>query len=143
MGADPNRRPDLRKHAILALAIVATLTSVGAKSSKFVFTWTNPNYSGAHFVNILVLGINGRWKNRAEFEDRLPAAIARPGIQAVPSYSLLPRSNSAPVDMNQLRDVIRGQNPLSRLPVGANRNKFLLDGQAGWRAYLDRNKRYH
>ena len=68
---------------------------------------------------------------------------ARPGIQAVPSYSLLPRSNSTPVNMNQLRDVIRGQNPLSRLPVGANRNKFLLDGQAGWRSYLDRNKRYH
>ncbi|MFZ0886462.1 MAG: hypothetical protein WAN14_23875 [Candidatus Acidiferrales bacterium] len=100
----------MRKHTILALAIVATLTSAGAKSSKFVFTWTNPNYSGAHFVNILVLGINGKVENRAEFEDQLSAAIARPGIQAIPSYSLLPRPNSTPIDMNQLRDVVRGQN---------------------------------
>ncbi|MGA7853942.1 MAG: hypothetical protein WCA15_11510 [Candidatus Acidiferrales bacterium] len=100
----------MRKHAILVLAIVATLTSVGAKSSRFVFTWTNPNYSGAHFVNILVLGINGKVENRAEFEDQLSAAIARPGIQAIPSYSLLPRPNSTPIDMNQLRDVVRGQN---------------------------------
>lgn len=81
-----------------------------AKSTKFVFTWTNPSYAGAHFVNILVLGINGKVENRAEFEDQLSAAIARPGIQAIPSYSLLPRPNSTPIDMNQLKDVIRGQN---------------------------------
>ena len=100
----------MRKHAILILAIFAALTSVCAKSTKFLFTWTNPNYSGAHFANILVLGINGKVENRAEFEDQLSAAIARPGIQAIPSYSLLPRPNSTPIDMNQLRDVIRGQN---------------------------------
>jgi hypothetical protein len=75
-----------------------------------MFTWTNPNYSGAHFAKILVLGINGKVENRAEFEDQLSAAIARPGIQAIPSYSLLPRPDSTPIDMNQLRDVIRGQN---------------------------------
>ncbi len=100
----------MRKHAIFILTILAAFTSVYAKSTKFVFTWTNPSYSGAHFVNILVLGINGKVENRAEFEDQLSAAIARPGIQAIPSYSLLPRPNSTPIDMNQLRDVIRGQN---------------------------------
>jgi hypothetical protein len=100
----------LRKRAIFTLAIWAALTSVYAKSTKFMFTWTNPNYTGAHFANILVLGINGKVENRAEFEDQLSAAIARPGIQAIPSYSLLPRPDSTPIDMNQLRDVIRGQN---------------------------------
>ncbi|MGA9889253.1 MAG: hypothetical protein WBQ31_17255, partial [Candidatus Acidiferrales bacterium] len=100
----------MRKYAILTLGILAALTSVCAKSTKFVFTWTNPSYAGAHFVNILVLGINGKVENRAEFEDQLSAAIARPGIQAIPSYSLLPRPNSTPIDMNQLKDVIRGQN---------------------------------
>jgi hypothetical protein len=100
----------LRKPAILILAVLAALTAVNGKSTKFVFTWTNPAYSGAHFANILVLGINGKVENRAEFEDQLSAAIARPGIQAIPSYSLLPRPNSTPIDMNQLRDVIQGQN---------------------------------
>jgi hypothetical protein len=75
-----------------------------------MFTWTNPNYSGAHLANILVLGINGKVENRVEFEDQLSAAIARAGIQAIPSYLLLPRPDSTPIDMNQLRDVIRGQN---------------------------------
>jgi len=110
MAGNAYRRHNLRKRAIFTLAICAALTSAYAKSTKFMFTWTNPNYAGAHFANILVLGINGKVENRAEFEDQLSAAIARPGIQAIPSYSLLPRPDSTPIDMNQLRDVIRGQN---------------------------------
>jgi hypothetical protein len=100
----------VKRRAILILAVFAGLTFVNGKSTKFVFTWLNPSYSGAHFRNILVLGINGKVENRAEFEDQLCAAIARPGIQAIPSYSLLPRPESTPIDMNQLRDVISGQN---------------------------------
>ena len=100
----------MKKQAILVLAVLAGLSLFAGKSTKFVFTWTNPSYSGAHFQNILVLGINGKVENRAEFEDQLSAAITRPGITAIPSYSLLPRPNSTAIDMNQLRDVIRGQN---------------------------------
>jgi hypothetical protein len=102
-------RNNLRKYAALILAVLAALTSVNGKSTKFVFTWMNPSYSGAHFKTILVLGINGKVENRAEFEDQLSAAITRPGVQAIPSYSLLPRPNSTPIDMTQLRDVVRGQ----------------------------------
>jgi hypothetical protein len=65
---------------------------------------------GGHFKTILVLGINGKAVNRAEFEDRLSAEITRPGIAAIPSYSLLPRPNSTPLVMSQLRDVVQGQN---------------------------------
>ena len=107
---DEKGRNNLRRHAILVLAVLAGLTVANGKSTKFVFTWTNPSYSGAHFKNILVLGINGKVENRAAFEDQLSAAITRPGIQAIPSYSLLPRPESTPIDVNQLRDVVRGQN---------------------------------
>jgi hypothetical protein len=103
----------LRKQAILILAVFAVLTcltSLDAGNTKFVFTWINPYYSGGHFKTILVLGINGKAVNRAEFEDRLSAEITRPGISAIPSYSLLPRPNSTPLVMSELRDVVRGQN---------------------------------
>ncbi len=100
----------MRRLAVLILAVLAGLTVLDAKSTKLVFTWMNPNYSGEHFKNILVLGINGKVENRAEFEDQLSAGITRPGIQAIPSYSLIPRPNSKPIDMDQLKDVIRGQN---------------------------------
>jgi hypothetical protein len=100
----------MRRRVILVLALLAGLTAANGKSTKFVFMWMNPNYSGEHFNNILVLGINGKVENRAEFEDQLSAGITRPGIVAIPSYSLLPRPNSTPLDINQLRDVVRGQN---------------------------------
>jgi hypothetical protein len=100
----------LRRRAILVLAVLASSTFLNGKSSKFVFTWTNPSYSGAVFHNILVLGINGKVENRAEFEDQLSAAITRPGIQAIPSYSLLPRPDSTPIDINELRGAVREQN---------------------------------
>jgi hypothetical protein len=99
----------LKRNALLIVALAAGLTTFGFNATKLLFTWMNPNYSGAQFKNILVLAINGRASIRAEFEDQLSAAITRPGIQAIPSYSLLPRPDATPIDMSQLRDVVQGQ----------------------------------
>jgi hypothetical protein len=106
---DEVERDHLKRNALLSVALVAGLAMTGFNSTKLLFTWVNPNYSGAQFKNILVLAINGRASIRAEFEDQLAAAIARPGVQAIPSYSLLPRPNATPIDMNQLRDIVQGQ----------------------------------
>jgi hypothetical protein len=104
------RRGHLKRNPMLIVALVAGLGMLGFDSTKLLFTWMNPNYSGApQFKNIMVLAINGRAAIRAEFEDQFCAAIARPGIQAIPSYSLLPRPDATPIDMNQLRDVVQGQ----------------------------------
>jgi hypothetical protein len=72
-------------------------------------SWKNPNYSGGHFKNILVLALNGKSEGRLEFEDLLAAAIARPGIQATQSYVFLARPDSTPIDVNDLKAVIREQ----------------------------------
>jgi hypothetical protein len=123
----------LRRRALLVLAVLTGLTIVGLKSTKLIFTWMNPGYPGTHFKNILVLAINGRSEIRADFEDSLSQKIARPGIQAIPSYSLLPRPNATPIDMNQLRDVVRGQQidaiVASRL-VKLDRSVTVIPGQA-------------
>lgn len=101
----------LKRRTFVILAIVVALAPLsGAKSTKLVFTWLNPSQQGIHFKNIMVLGINGRASIRAEFEDQLCAGIARPGIQCSPSYSLIPRPTGTPLDMNDLRNVVRGQN---------------------------------
>lgn len=94
----------------LILAVLAGVPVWSFDSTKLVFTWKNPSASTGSFKRILVLAMNGRAASRADFEDRMVAAITKPGIQAVPSYSLLPRPESTPIDMNQLRDVVRGQN---------------------------------
>jgi hypothetical protein len=100
----------LKNHRLLLVAAIAALALTGFGSTKLVFTWTNPNNKATHFKNIMVVGINGKASARAEFEDKLCAGLARPGIQCVPSYSLIPRPDATPIDMAQLRDVVTGQN---------------------------------
>jgi hypothetical protein len=95
---------------VLILAVLAGVPVWGVDSTKLAFTWKNPSASTGSFKKILVLAMNGRASSRADFEDRMVASITTSGVQAVPSYSLLPRPESTPIDMNQLRDVVTGQN---------------------------------
>jgi len=123
----------LKRRALLILAVITGIALIGSKSTKLIFTWLNPKYFGTHFKNIMVLGINGRASVRAQFEDQLCARIARPGILCSPSYSLIPRPTGTPLDMNDLRDVVRGQNidaiVASRL-VKVDKTVTYIPGQA-------------
>ena len=94
---------------MLVVTLLALPVFLAASSPKLLLSWKNPNYSGGNFTNILVLALNGKAENRAEFEDELVAAIARPGIQATQSYVFLPRPSLTPIDMNDLKAVIREQ----------------------------------
>jgi hypothetical protein len=99
----------MTRKSLLLVAALALPAFLAASSPKLLLSWKNPNYSGGHFTNILVLALNGKAENRAEFEDELAAAIARPGIQATQSYVFLPRPSLTPIDMNDLKAVIRDQ----------------------------------
>jgi hypothetical protein len=100
----------LRRRSLLIAAALAIPTILGASSPKLLLSWKNPDYSGGtHFTNILVLALNGKAENRAEFEDELVAAIARPGVQATQSYVFLPRPNATPIDMKDLKELIQEQ----------------------------------
>ena len=94
---------------MLVVTLLALPVFLAASSPKLLLSWKNPNYSSGNFTNILVLALNGKAENRAEFEDELVAAIARPGIQATQSYVFLPRPSLTPIDMNDLKAVIREQ----------------------------------
>ena len=100
----------MKKPAILILAILGVAAISGAKSTKLAFAWKNPNYSGGSFKNIFVLAMNGKASSRADLEDQMVAGITKPGIQAVPSYSLLPRPEATPINMDKLRSIVRDQN---------------------------------
>ena len=93
------------------LLIAALLSSalLAVASPKLELSWKNPNYSGGSFHNILVLGLNGKAANRAEFEDRLTAAISRPGTKVFPSYEFLARPDATPIDMSDFRSLVREQ----------------------------------
>jgi hypothetical protein len=100
----------LRRRPLLIAAALAIPAILAASSPKLLLSWKNPDYSGTtHFSNILVLALNGKAENRAEFEDELVASIARPGVQATQSYVFLPRPNATPIDMKDLKELIQEQ----------------------------------
>jgi len=103
------RGTNLKKYARLMLIVLAGFSMAGFGSTKLVYSWRNPNAPGGPFKNIMVLALNGQAANRAQFEDVLTAAITQSGVQAVQSYSLIPRPNLTPINMDNLRNVVQGQ----------------------------------
>ena len=97
----------MRSRSLFLVAALIIPLSLAASSPKLLLSWRNPNYSGGQFKNILVLALNGKSEGRLEFEDLLVAAIARPGIQATQSYVFLARPDATPIDINDLKTVIR------------------------------------
>jgi hypothetical protein len=94
---------------MMALIVLAGISTAGFGSTKLAYSWRNQNAPGGPFKNIMVLALNGQAANRAQFEDVLTAAITKSGMQAVQSYSLIPRPNLTPINMENLRDVVQGQ----------------------------------
>jgi hypothetical protein len=111
------------------LAILAIPVLWAASSPKMLVTWKNPNYSGGPCKNILVLALNGKPENRAEFEDVLVAAIARPGTHATQSYIFLARPDTTPIDINDLKTVVPEQNfdaiVVARLTKAERKTKYV------------------
>jgi hypothetical protein len=99
----------LKKYTMMALIVLAGISTAGFGSTKLAYSWRNSNAPSGPFKNIMVLALNGQAANRAQFEDVLTAAITKSGMQAVQSYSLIPRPNLTPINMENLRNVVQGQ----------------------------------
>jgi hypothetical protein len=99
----------LKKKSFLLSAILACIALSTLAAPRLALSWKNPNYTGGTFKNILVLALNGKASNRAEFEDRLVAAIARPTGKAFPSYEFIARPDATPIDMKDLRELVKEQ----------------------------------
>jgi hypothetical protein len=100
----------VKKQSLLFVTALAIPALLVATSPRMALSWKNPDYSRGRFTNVLVLALNGKAENRAEFEDELAAAITRPEIKATQSYVFLARPNSTPIALNDLKAVIREQN---------------------------------
>jgi hypothetical protein len=90
---------------ILVLAIVLSLGAVGCSSTKLVNQWENPQYSPARFNRILVIGVSREPGLRRNFEDQFVAKLRENGVDAVPSYRVVPEDG--PVDEAHLQAAIQ------------------------------------
>lgn len=50
--------------------------------------------------------MNGRAIARADFEDRMVKEMSQPGVTAVQSYTLMPRPDATPINLNDLRGYV-------------------------------------
>ena len=73
----------------LALIAVFGLTACST-STKLTQSWQEPTYGGPALGKILIIGLSRDDINRRFFEDEFSRELSESGIQAVPSYTLIP-----------------------------------------------------
>ncbi|HEY7096829.1 MAG TPA: hypothetical protein VH437_08900 [Terriglobales bacterium] len=90
------------------VVLLVLVFSTAAMSAKMVMSWLNPNYKGKTFHKVLVIGIAQDLEVRADFEDKMAAQIARPGMETVAGNQILLRPDpKAKLDLDYLRSQIR------------------------------------
>ena len=85
-------RPGALKRCILTIALSFV---AGCASTQIVNQWSDPNYTPTSFKKIVVLGISKQTTLRRSFEDEFVAQLRSNGIQAVPSYQVIPEEGQA------------------------------------------------
>jgi hypothetical protein len=74
----------------ILIALTLVLLVGGCSSTRLVNQWENPQAVPARFSRILVIGITQQTVMRRLFEDAFVAKLKSEGVDAVPSYQLIP-----------------------------------------------------
>ncbi len=77
---------------ILALFISILLTSCA--KTKFTKQWTAPDFKQQPYDDILVLAVADKMGNRQDAEDYIVEKLGKIGIDAMQSYSILPKTRT-------------------------------------------------
>lgn len=93
----------MKKTTWVLAVLFSVATLADGKSTKLIVSWKNPEYSGARFHRILVLGMSAKPGVRADFEDALSALITQAGVEAVPGNTILLRPEGTKLDLNYLK----------------------------------------
>ncbi len=85
--------PAILRRCILAFVLILF---AGCASTQIVNEWREPDYIPPTFKKVVVLGISKEAALRRSFEDEFVAQLRGNGIQAVPSYQIIPEEGQAP-----------------------------------------------
>jgi hypothetical protein len=77
------------------LLVLCLLVLAGCASTSITDSWYDTNYRGGAFKRIMVLGVFKNAAARRTFEDIFSAKLRATGIEAVPSYQVLPQDTPA------------------------------------------------
>jgi hypothetical protein len=71
--------------------LLLLLLLAGCASTSITDTWRDPGYSGGPFKRVMVLGVFQQPTARRTFEDIFAAKLRAAGVDAIPSYQVLPQ----------------------------------------------------
>lgn len=92
----------------IGVVLVLILVVAGCSSTKLVNQWKDPEYVPTGFSRILVIGVSRQPGLRRTFEDTFVARLKAEGVDAVPSYRLIPEDG--PVEEARLQEAVRQAN---------------------------------
>jgi hypothetical protein len=99
----PARNPLNPRLGLRLLWLVAALVAACA-TTHLKDSWTDPQFSGAPFRKVLVIGVSRSDANRRMFEDGFVKALRASGTEASASYSLLPEEG--PLQKVRIRQAV-------------------------------------
>jgi hypothetical protein len=82
-------------HLAACLLAAAAVALGGCASTSLINEWKSPAFSGPPLQKILVVGVSTQPGPRRIFEDEFSAALRAAGVQAVPSYTVIPQDGQA------------------------------------------------
>ncbi len=83
------------------LLIVALLLVSACSSTKLVQSWHEPSFTGPAVKNVMIMGLFRDPLDRRFFEDEFVDKFSAAGVQAIPSYTLIPN----PEDYDEEKEV--------------------------------------
>jgi hypothetical protein len=79
----------------LMLAAAAAMALAACASTSLVNQWKSPDFSGPAVRKVLVLGVTEQAGVRRVFEDEFSSQLRAAGVDAVPSYTVIPQDGQA------------------------------------------------
>jgi hypothetical protein len=89
----------------LAFVLVVLVASACSTTSPIVGEWRNPAYAAGSFNRIVVGSLGGDTSVRRNFEDEFVAQLRAAGIDALPSYRLVPEGEK--IDETRLKQAAK------------------------------------
>ena len=88
--------------AALAFAVLAMVSCAGTTMTK---SWRSPDYKGQPLKKLLVVGVSDEPDLRRTFEQEFVKELKAAGMDAIPSYTVLPEDGQA--DQAQLSQAVK------------------------------------
>ena len=83
----------------IALATTVMLAAMyGCATSELTNTWKDPKYGGGPVKKVMVVGISKQASVRRTFEDTFAEMLRAKGVEAVPSYTVVPEEGQMTED---------------------------------------------